>query len=244
MKINKKYWIIILFLFLAVSLIYFLRQQHPLPQKTQQPTKELILNTQDNYEVSYANTFSIQKKDGSISKVTIVASNGDFTPTPRLDIYEDAGLSYTKIYSLIPDIPDSKGFSIRIYAVTPITDNGDPFTSLSGILLSLSKTGADYWGDYPVLVKYDKEKGFSLTYFYSGNLSERPEIKTYMSLPDQDVEVTNQLNKNEKERTLLTHGVSLSYDPTDVNLNFYADHNCHACEHNIVTIRLPIDNLR
>jgi len=199
MNIKKWFWIISIVLVVVLVISLFLRTTTH--KKPAQPTsKQLTIETPGDYQISYVHTVGFLKKDGTQSKATIVALNGSFTEPAHLDIYEDTDTSYIKIYSFIPDMPDMKGFLLWIDKVTPITDGGDPFSNLSAIFLSMSQTGADYWGSYPILIRYDKDKGFYIADFDSGNQSADSQIKSYMGPANKTFEMANRLNENDKAK--------------------------------------------
>lgn len=199
----------------------------------------MVIDILPGYSISYANTFAIIPKGNTLgSLVTVVAQNGNgFDRPPHLDIYEENNKNYTKIYSFIPDIPDSKNFSIEIRSVTPVFAHNFPESNIEGLVLSLSKTGADYWGDYPVFIGYQPSTGFVLKDFYNGNLSERSEIKNFLQ-NTTDVTIGNQVKTGESVKSILTQGVAYSYP--DIILSFYGDNNCHACEHVFVPLKFQV----
>jgi hypothetical protein len=236
MKFKWRYWVIIALLVLSLGVVLFQRiTSHK--KLTQPVSKQLTIVTPDDYQISYVHTVDFLKKDGTQSKATIVALNGSFTEPPRIDIYEDTDTSYTKIYSFIPDMPDMKGFLLWVDKVTPITDGGDPFSNLSAIFISMSQTGADYWGSYPILIRYDKDKGFYLADFDSDNASADSQIKSNMGPANKTFEMTNQLNENDKAKSILAEGTDFSYP--NIELSFYTGtHNSFG--NPSVTLKFPV----
>jgi hypothetical protein len=236
MKINfKKIVFVVILILLAITLFLRISSSKKTPQIN---PKQLIIGMPGDYQIGYAHTVSLLKKSGSESKATIVAINGSITEPPHLDVYEDIGSSsYTKIYSFIPDIPNMKGFLYWIDKVTPIMDGGDPFSNLSGIFLSISQTGADYWGSYPVLIRYDKNKGFWLADFDSGNLSAESQIKSYMGPADKTLEIANQLDENNKAKSILAEGADFNY--SNIELSFYTEKDYNSFGHTLVTLKFP-----
>jgi hypothetical protein len=138
-------------------------------------------------------------------------------------------------------MPETKGFLIQIYDVTPILSGNDSAGDLDGIFLSISQTGADYWGSYPVLIKYDKDQGFSLADFDSGNSSADSQIKPYMGPPSGIVEIANQLNENNKARSIMAEGADFNYP--NIEVTFYTDNNPHSFQHTTVTLKFPVSGL-
>ncbi len=203
-------------------------------------TKQLIIDTGTNLKISYTKTFEVAEKNGIYSNVTIVVLDGDHLTLPRLDIYKDVGNLYKKVYSFVPDIPDSEGFYFSMDVIPILV--GDNYTSdLSGIFISLTKIGANYWGSYPIYIKYDTKNGFLLTNFYDGNVADNPKINVYMSSIEQDINICNKLNSNETTKSILSQGASYSSVTNNIDLIFYADDNCHACDHNLVTLSYPLN---
>lgn len=201
-------------------------------------TGNFSVDVQNYYNIIYANTFDVITADGHGSKVTVIAQNGFGAGyMPIIDVYQANNNKYTKIYRFIPEIPDSEGFHVIIGSITPVYRSQNQYSSFLGLVVSLSKTGADYWGDYPVLLSYETNKGFSLKDFYTGNLGERDQIKKFM-VGNNDVIITNKLNPDDSAKSILTQGVSYKYP--NIELSFLGDNNCKACEHKMITLSFPI----
>lgn len=237
----KKIFKIGILIFITIILLYlafiFIKNSKSL-STSRINTGNFSIDVQNNYNVIYANTFNVRTADGRTSKVTVVAQNPYSAGyMPIIDVYQVTNNKYSKIYSFVPEIPDSKGFYITIGSITPVYKTQNPFYDFTGLVVSLSKTGADYWGDYPVLLSYETNKGFSLKDFYTGNLGERDQIKKFM-VGNNDVTIANKLNPDDGVKSILTQGVSYKYP--NIELSFYGDNNCKACEHEMITLSFPI----
>ncbi|MFH1561405.1 MAG: hypothetical protein ABID04_02385 [Patescibacteria group bacterium] len=102
------------------------------------------------------------------------------------------------------------------------------------IVSSWAEVGADYFGSHPVAIGF--ENGiFKTIPLYQGDLADRVEIKD-SSWTQKDFEVSNYFDANDKVKTILTQGVAVDFGK--VELSFFADSNCHACEHQIVKLTL------
>lgn len=237
MRLKRKYWVIIaLLIVFFLGIVFFLRTYaHKKP--VQPSSKQLTIETPGDYQISYVHTVDFLKKDGTQSKATIVGLNGSFSEPPHIDIYEDTDTFYTKMYSFVPDMPDMKGFLLWIDKVAPITDGGDPFSNLSAIFISMSQTGADYWGSYPILIRYDKDKGFYLADFDSDNTPADSQIKSYMGPANKTFEMANQLNKNDKAKSILAEGADFSYP--NIELSFYTG-TYNSFGNPSVTLKFPV----
>ena len=110
-----------------------------------------------------------------------------------------------------------------------------PETTL--LLTTWGETGANYFGTNPIALAYDKG-AFKAVPLYQGKLADDPKIKGFQ-WTNPDFQVTNEFDKKNAVQTILTQGVTVDVSNTAV-LSFYADNECHACEHKIATIEIPL----
>lgn len=104
------------------------------------------------------------------------------------------------------------------------------------IISSWGQIGASYFGAYPVVITY-KEGNFTLIPFYEENIAARPQLKN-ITWTQQDLMIKNNFNQNEEVKTILTQGISIQNN--NISLRFYADNNCHACEHEYLFLSFPL----
>jgi hypothetical protein len=155
-----------------------------------------------------------------------------------LAIYKQGPTGFDEVYRYLPvpaastDYPTPLSFE-NMWAATTFGQSG-PETTL--LLTAWGETGADYFGTHPIALAYDKG-AFKAVPLYQGKLAENPKIKGFQWTA-ADFQVTNASDKKNAVDTILTQGITVQAG-TAV-LSFYADNECHACEHKIVTIEIPL----
>lgn len=190
--------------------------------------------TVEQYKVSFTRSASVAEGGISFKIVGYAALDPQVLPPSYLAVYEIKGKTSAEIYRYTPVVPAEVGYPNplqleKIWLYTP--ENGG-----IKIVSSWGETGANYFGTHPVVTTY-KDGKFRSTDFYEGNMAEREEIKGF-SWTQKDFLAENYFDNSEKSKTILSQGIDAENGSLD--LSFFGDSNCHACEHIFVKLQFPL----
>lgn len=190
-------------------------------------------NVLDQYKIISAQSVDLPDSEGEALIIGFVAKDRATVPGSYLAIYRVQAGAFGLAYRYSPVVPEEVDYPtpLMLEKIWSFQKEEDKETPLM-IVSSWGETGADYFGTHPIAINF-KDGEFKTTAFYPGNLADNSEIKD-STWTRKDFEVSNYFDPNDKVKTILTQGVSVQFGK--INLDFYSDSNCHACEHEIVTL--------
>jgi len=204
------------------------------------PTDEFTVafskETLDQYKIVSTQSIDLSSDSGEGEALIIgfMAKDRSTTPESYLAVYRAQSVgAFELAYRYSPVVPDEVDYPapLRLEKIWLLQKEEDKGKSLM-IVSSWGETGADYFGTHPIAIAF-RDGEFKTTAFYQENLADNPEIKD-SSWTRKDFEVGNYFNPDDKVKTILTQGVNVQLGK--INLNFFSDSNCHACEHQEVTL--------
>ena len=177
---------------------------------------------------------SSDSEEGEALVVGFTAKDRATTPGSYLAIYRVKPANVFELaYQYSPVVPKEVDYPTPlILEKIWLLSKGDGENKSLTIVSSWGETGADYFGTHPIAIDL-KDGKFKTAAFYPGNLADNLEIKD-STWTQKDFEVSNYFDPNDKVKTILTQGVNVQLGK--INLDFFSDSNCHACEHKTVTL--------
>lgn len=190
--------------------------------------------TLDQYKIISTQSIDLPDNGGEALVVGFTAKDRSTTPESYLTIYRAQSVgAFELAYRYSPVVPDEVDYPapLSLEKIWLLQKEEDKEKSLM-IVSSWGETGADYFGTHPIAIAF-KDGGFKTTAFYQENLADNPEIKD-STWTRKDFEVSNYFDPDDKVKTILTQGVNVQFGK--INLSFFSDSNCHACEHQTATL--------
>lgn len=237
-RMNK--FITFLLIFLGISLLagttyfayqYFKTQKQLKFNLQPSPLAQFCLPPVDgNYKVKEVQRFTNQASQEEFLVFGMQSNAGlDNQNQPSyLAIYKEMANGLDEVYKFALQLPQDQQAGMLLLENLWLNNNL--------IISSWGQVGASYFGSYPVIIAYKDNKFQPLT-FYEGNMADNPQLKT-ITWTQPDSIVKNLYEQSQEVKTILTQGISLG--DQNINLRFYADNNCHACEHEYLYLSFPL----
>ncbi len=197
-------------------------------------TEAKVTKETQQYQVSFTQSAAVAEGGIGFKIVGYAALDPQVMPQSFLAVYENSGKTSAEIYRYAPAVPEEVGYPSPLQLEKIWLNN--PENGELKIVSSWGETGANYFGTHPVVTTY-KDGKFQATDFYEGNMAEKEEIKGF-SWTQKDFSISNYFDENEKVKTIQTQGIEVT--DGNVELSFFGDDNCHACEHNTVKLQFPL----
>jgi len=172
--------------------------------------------------------------EGEALIVGLTAKDRSTVPESYLAVYQvqPAG-AFELAYRYSPVAPKEVNYPAPLMLEQIwLLQRGDDKDKSLMIVSSWGETGGDYFGTHPIVIGF-KDGEFKTTAFYQGNLADDPKIKD-STWTQKDFEVSNYFDSDDKVKTILTQGINARFGK--IGLDFFSDSNCHACEHEKVTL--------